>query len=91
MHRGPKGHTLDEDGKILRRRERGTNVSIYFSRRNRHILDSLYDLIDTGQISSISHFVNTAVEDKWNKEQDTSQHKVKEGWQKVSQNSRSWK
>ena len=68
MHRGPKGHTLDEDGKILRRGERGTNVSIYFSRRNRHILDSLYDLIDTGQISSISQFVNTAVEDKWNKE-----------------------
>jgi|19_taG_2_1085344.scaffolds.fasta_scaffold112621_2 hypothetical protein len=59
----------DEDGKVVRRGERGTNVSIYFSRRNRHILDSLYDLIDAGKISSISQFVNTAVEDKWKKDQ----------------------
>tara|TARA_R110001583_G_scaffold24946_1_gene90724 strand:+ start:211 stop:420 length:210 start_codon:yes stop_codon:yes gene_type:complete len=59
----------DEDGKVVRRGERGTNVSIYFSRRNRTILDALYDMIDAGQIASISQFVNSAVEDKWNKEQ----------------------
>jgi hypothetical protein len=59
----------DEDGKVVRRGERGINVSIYFSRRNRTILDALYDMIDAGQIASISQFVNSAVEDKWNKEQ----------------------
>ena len=57
-----------EEGKVFRRGERGTNVSIYFSRRHRHILEALYDMIDSGQITSISQFVNTAVEDKWNKE-----------------------
>jgi hypothetical protein len=59
----------DEDGKVVRRGERGINVSIYFSRRNRTILDALYDMIDAGQIASISQFVNSAVEAKWNKEQ----------------------
>jgi len=59
----------DADGKIVRRGERGINVSIYFSPRNRPILNSLYDMIDAGQIASISQFVNSAVEAKWNKEQ----------------------
>ncbi len=58
----------DPEGKVMRRGERGTNVSIYFSRKNRHILDGLYDMIDAGKISSISQFVNMAVEAKWQKE-----------------------
>jgi len=58
----------DSDGKVVRRGERGTNVSIYFNRKNRHILDGLYDMIDEGKIASISQFVNMAVEDKWQKD-----------------------
>jgi len=55
----------DEDGRVLRRRERGIAVSIYFPNHMRPVLDQLYDMIDEGQLSSVSHFVCEAVKDKW--------------------------
>ncbi len=63
----------DADGKVLRRRERGIAVSIYFPHTMRPVLDRLYDLIDDGQLASVSQFVCDAVKDKW---EDTYNERV---------------
>tara|TARA_R100000697_G_scaffold105347_1_gene119166 strand:+ start:1070 stop:1270 length:201 start_codon:yes stop_codon:yes gene_type:complete len=55
----------NEEGKVLRRRERGIAVSIYFPNSMRPTLDRLYDLIDDGELNSVSQFVCDAVKEKW--------------------------
>ena len=55
----------DENGRVVRRTERGVAVSIYFPHTMRPVLERLYDLIDEDKLNSVSQFVCEAVKEKW--------------------------